>query len=340
MSLITRCPQCSTLFRVVPDQIKVSSGWVRCGQCAHVFNASEHLQPAATPPPLLAPQTLDAPQANTSIVSANTGLVGRASPKLNTNFSANPSAANATSSANVGSNTHVLSTRRERPVPPPDEPDTSFSDEVQTVFDEELAQPSLPAGTPPTATPPNKRARTGGNSKSSPVKPSGATPARSPKRWLPALLWLVCVLLALALLIQILLQQRNHLAAHHPALSPGLKTLCSWLGCVVSPLQKIEAIKVDSSGLTKLRADSYRLNLTLKNQFDIALALPSVELSLTDAQDQVLLRRVFSARELGASVEATIAANAEWSGAVTFTLSLSPAVAQNISGYRVLAFYP
>lgn len=43
MSLITRCPTCETLFRVVPDQLRVSDGWVRCGQCEEIFDASLHL---------------------------------------------------------------------------------------------------------------------------------------------------------------------------------------------------------------------------------------------------------------------------------------------------------
>ena len=40
MSLITSCPACGTMFRVVPDQLKISEGWVRCGHCSEVFDAS------------------------------------------------------------------------------------------------------------------------------------------------------------------------------------------------------------------------------------------------------------------------------------------------------------
>ncbi|HEX6363387.1 MAG TPA: zinc-ribbon domain-containing protein, partial [Albitalea sp.] len=43
MSMATRCMACGTIFRVVPDQLKVSEGWVRCGRCDEVFNASEAL---------------------------------------------------------------------------------------------------------------------------------------------------------------------------------------------------------------------------------------------------------------------------------------------------------
>jgi predicted Zn finger-like uncharacterized protein len=54
MSLITRCPACGTMFKVVPDQLRISEGWVRCGHCAEVFDATAYLQGddalAAAPP--------------------------------------------------------------------------------------------------------------------------------------------------------------------------------------------------------------------------------------------------------------------------------------------------
>src|SRR3954467_4650322 len=43
MSLITSCPACGTMFRVVPDQLKISEGWVRCGHCTEVFDATAHM---------------------------------------------------------------------------------------------------------------------------------------------------------------------------------------------------------------------------------------------------------------------------------------------------------
>ncbi len=40
MSWITRCPACATTYKVVPDQLKVAKGWLRCGQCQHVFDST------------------------------------------------------------------------------------------------------------------------------------------------------------------------------------------------------------------------------------------------------------------------------------------------------------
>lgn len=38
------------MFKVVPDQLKISDGWVRCGHCADVFDATLYLQEWVPPP--------------------------------------------------------------------------------------------------------------------------------------------------------------------------------------------------------------------------------------------------------------------------------------------------
>jgi predicted Zn finger-like uncharacterized protein len=70
MSLITRCPACATMFKVVRDQLRISGGWVRCGQCAEVFDASAHMVVegalvAAAPPP---PQPAPMPRSESTVV--------------------------------------------------------------------------------------------------------------------------------------------------------------------------------------------------------------------------------------------------------------------------------
>ncbi len=44
MALATTCPQCKTSFRVVPDQLKLRRGFVRCGRCHNVFAGIDHLR--------------------------------------------------------------------------------------------------------------------------------------------------------------------------------------------------------------------------------------------------------------------------------------------------------
>lgn len=44
MALATTCPRCQTGFRVVPDQLKIRRGLVRCGHCRHVFSGLDSLR--------------------------------------------------------------------------------------------------------------------------------------------------------------------------------------------------------------------------------------------------------------------------------------------------------
>ncbi len=44
--MMTRCPTCSTAFRVTSEQLKARAGKVRCGHCSAVFNALETLEDA------------------------------------------------------------------------------------------------------------------------------------------------------------------------------------------------------------------------------------------------------------------------------------------------------
>jgi len=41
--MLTRCPTCTTTFRITPEQLKARLGRVRCGQCQAVFNALDAL---------------------------------------------------------------------------------------------------------------------------------------------------------------------------------------------------------------------------------------------------------------------------------------------------------
>jgi predicted Zn finger-like uncharacterized protein len=43
LSLVTRCPRCRTLFRVLPEQLQTRGGQVRCGRCMHAFDGFQSL---------------------------------------------------------------------------------------------------------------------------------------------------------------------------------------------------------------------------------------------------------------------------------------------------------
>ncbi|MFZ9428966.1 MAG: zinc-ribbon and DUF3426 domain-containing protein [Burkholderiaceae bacterium] len=43
MTLAARCTHCQTIFRISGPQLAAAQGWVRCGQCQHVFDAAANL---------------------------------------------------------------------------------------------------------------------------------------------------------------------------------------------------------------------------------------------------------------------------------------------------------
>ena len=155
------------------------------------------------------------------------------------------------------------------------------------------------------------------------------------KPWVRAALSVVLLASVALLAAQVAVQERDDLAARVPALRPGLEALCSQWGCVLAPRRDIAAVEVDSSSFQKLRGDEYQFSLVLKNRSAIAVAMPAVELTLTDAADQPVLRRVLLPAHWNAPQE--LAAHGEWSVSRTLVLS---ATGVRITGYRVVAFYP
>ena len=95
---------------------------------------------------------------------------------------------------------------------------------------------------------------------------------------------------------------------------------------------------IESSSFARVRGESHSLAFVLKNTSEIALAIPSMELTLTDAQDQVVTRRVFKPAELGTTAT-VLMAGAEWSGAATIAVDTGSKT-ERVAGYRLLAFYP
>ena len=172
------------------------------------------------------------------------------------------------------------------------------------------------------------------------LEPSFVLAARRQALWrrpaVRAVLWLLILLLTAALLLQVALQRRNYLAAAWPQWRPYLEMACAPLQCRVGAHRDISSVVVDSSSFDKLRDDAYQFVITLKNRSGMELEMPAVELTLTDAGGQPVLRRVFTQPDL--SAPATLAARGEW--AATLSIQLTPSDSARIAGYRVLAFYP
>ena len=148
-------------------------------------------------------------------------------------------------------------------------------------------------------------------------------------------LLLVFLLAGMALALQVAVQERDRIAAMDARARPWLAQLCVPLRCRIAPPRQIDDVVIDSSSFNKARGDSYQLGLTVKSRAANAVAMPAVELTLTDAQDQPVLRRVLLPADLGAPTE--LPPGGEWSTSVAVIVTTGGA---RVAGYRLLVFYP
>ena len=164
-----------------------------------------------------------------------------------------------------------------------------------------------------------------------------------------AALSLVCLALFAALLVQLAIGQKDVLAAQEPRLAPSLQAACRLLGCEVRPLRRIDSLVIEQASFRKTSLDAYRLAFVFRNTGDAAVEIPALEVTLTDSQDQAVVRRVILPAQFAASSAVTLAAYAELTGALSLKVAsvgnqpASPAEEAGlppVASYRIVAFYP
>lgn len=160
-------------------------------------------------------------------------------------------------------------------------------------------------------------------------------------RTLHALTSVGSTVLLVALLAQSVYAFRNQIAAWLPQTTPMLVEVCARIGCDVGLPAQIDTVSIESSELQTLvpNQNTFVLNALLRNRSSISQAWPSIELTLNDANEKPIARRVFSPREYlmtsASDSKKGLDANAEQQVRVFFELSDLKA-----SGYRVYLFYP
>lgn len=302
------------MFKVVPDQLKISDGWVRCGHCSDVFDATLSLE---------------------SMVAESLP----ASPDF-------PSSAG------------------QQPIPPA---------VVRPPREEDVSRPPPLGGSEEQnrSNVPGNGSRDTGGGHANPPRPGinlrengfipGEPPERHPSSGLSAntteplfvrqarrnafwrspttraVLVLMVLVLGGLLVAQWGVHERDRLAARYPMTLPWLTSLCQPLGCHFEPVRQIESVVIDSSSFAKRLGNFYAFDMVLKNNADIPVAVPALELSLTDAREAVVSRRVFLPRDWPDSPAHLPAGG---SVSVSLRLALSDQGLSSMSGYRALVFYP
>lgn len=320
MSLATRCTSCGTVFRVVQDQLKVSEGWVRCGRCNEVFNALQGLfdlerdGPADWPAPV--------PSASRPDVAGAGGPADEAEyrdPMLVDKIDA-----------------QLLSPRRSGfgalvALAPSERRHEDFADArfdtdqpADSAGDLSVASIGVPVDVP--------------DHVDEPAAPEFVREAEKQARWrgsrARSLLFAVAALFTSGLMVQVALHHRDRFAAQWPVLRPVLVAGCQAAGCTIDAPRRIDDLVVESTSLTRAPVpDAFRLSVVLRNRAALPLALPWIELSLTDAAGQLVARRALAPQDFRAASN-TLAAGTE------IPLQALLAVSNRVTGYTVEIFYP
>lgn len=392
---------------MVADQLRISDGWVRCGRCQEVFDATQALQevvPPATPVPQGKVATEAAPAAQqpaempaSAAPEASYPSLSEVHAKLRQAVEPEPEPAPAPAPAPAAQG-------YELPVPPDAADDIWLDAPVQ---DAPIAQ-RMPGRAPHAALEPReprlepevpqpvvqserevfsgaalpgeeaqamdwadawqagKQGAVSESADETPVVEAREAEQQAPeaqqtgdeldagdapipsfvkqaqrKAWWnkPAVrfvMGMLLIFLPLSLALQVAVQERNTLVAWKPQWRPAFESMCLLLRCELAPRRDIASVVLTGSSFhQEAQAHRYQLGLSIQNQGALAVATPAVELTLTDTQDQVLVRKVFTPQEIGAPEE--LAARSEWNG----TLPLqTQGLNLPVSGYRVMAFYP
>jgi len=144
---------------------------------------------------------------------------------------------------------------------------------------------------------------------------------------------------ALVLAGQLVHAYRGELAAFAPGTRSWLAAACRPLGCTIPLPQQAELIGIEASELAAERGAAGVLTLSgvLRNRATFAQAHPALELTLTDAQDRPLARRILSPKDyLGERAARETAFPA--GGEASFRLHID-AAGLGASGYRIYLFY-
>lgn len=282
MNRITRCPSCTTVYRLGDTHLQAAKGWLRCGACSHVFDSTGLVlrwSPAPAEPPR-SPELLqpDAPDAGalspTQALQVPDVVVDPAERIALDDF---------------------LKKKEDHHTPV----QTRHAQAELAAFESALSS----FNSEPWVMEPTEQ----------PEKVTDPAPAR---RWLAHAGLLSLVLLLLLLHLAYL--QRDAIVAAWPASEPAMRQVCQSLGCEISPLRDAEGVVIDSSSLVQ-RSEDHVLTWSVRNTTRSVLGMTALELSLMDPQGKLVLRTVLLPAQTGAPP--TLSPGQSWSGSLKVQVS-------------------
>ncbi|WP_175871584.1 DUF3426 domain-containing protein [Burkholderia sp. BCC0397] len=150
---------------------------------------------------------------------------------------------------------------------------------------------------------------------------------------------LVAAALVGLLVVQLAWWQRETLMIYWPVTQGWFRQACAPLGCTVTPPRAIDGLRLDATDLRQLDGPrELELKVPLTNRYRVALAYPSLELTLLDDTNHVTVRRVLAPRDYvrpGTPIDAGLPPGTTQTMVVRLETNGTPA-----SNFRVQIFYP
>jgi hypothetical protein len=150
------------------------------------------------------------------------------------------------------------------------------------------------------------------------------------------------ILLLLLMAAQAAYHFRDSIVTFWPVTRPALERVCELAGCTIRPLRDaaMSYLSIESSDLQADPAHKGLLILTatVRNRANWPLAYPHLELTLTDAQDRVVVRRALAPTDYAGGT-ADLSRGIVPLGEVSLKVFID-ASATTQAGYRLYMFYP
>jgi predicted Zn finger-like uncharacterized protein len=366
MALATKCPQCEALFRVVADQLKLRGGLVRCGQCRAVFDAIGSLTYVddGALSQVRSQPTDDSRGGPPTVFASAEGLVRQATgPATTLRIPPVPPATLAGSMPprieplpSVSEGPAVI--RRHVPHAPRETAETYAHDPAGSAAQRYDSVPTSGArdevprasgaaepavGTnDATAQAPAAVVDTAVDHAVEEPPPSFTRAKRVRPRGFSIVYGGGTALLVLLAVLQFAVILRGQLMMHWPQARPMLDDLCVVFGCTVHWPTQADRLAVLGTELQSIPGtDVLELNAVVRNRAEFRQSLPAIEVTLTDARNQAVARKVFtpadylaSAGEPTARLEEGLAPGSDYTIRIFFEArGLAPA------GFLVYPFY-
>ncbi|HEX4597158.1 MAG TPA: DUF3426 domain-containing protein [Burkholderiaceae bacterium] len=292
MALAARCPHCRALFRVVADQLKLRGGLVRCGECRQVFDAIGSL--SYVDDVALAREKAEAAIGGAAHPGPAVAAPPPSAPPPPAREAPKPAPPRVLRPVEVGRRAAARAPqiRDELAVP------TLIGiAEPQEASNEEALESALAvAGYHPRGAPDGTH-ETGEqeSGEGEPEAPSFLpTPDQQRAQRLDRALAIACGPLALLAVIQLALTLRADALETWPSLRPALVHACSVFGCKASWPAHAELLTIVGSELEAVPGtDVIELDAAVRSRANFIMALPAIEVTLTDTLNRTVARKVF-----------------------------------------------